>query len=278
MGDEIPADGKIVKATEFFVDTSLLTGESEPTRKLATDAETGRVHRGTHAVDGIATMVVTEVGDATEIGQLARSLLSTPEAGDRIERKLTISKERTPLQEKLAVLAGRISRVGYGAAAFIFVAELIRGIVKGAVFWPTTQPQAIAVASELLDYFLTMVIIIVVAGPEGLPMSVTVSLALAMRKMTRGQFCWSGNSSPARRSSSATVICTDKTGTLTEIKMRVERVECDPLSPAQGTRDGEWRAASSRPARLRSHSTGPAGTPTPLPRVKAGGERIRCSR
>ncbi|HEX3313287.1 MAG TPA: HAD-IC family P-type ATPase, partial [Gemmataceae bacterium] len=224
MGDEIPADGRIVKAAEFFVDTSLLTGESEPTRKLATDAETGRVNRGTHAVDGSATMVVTEVGDATEIGKLARSLSSTSDAGDRIERKLTISKERTPLQEKLADLAVLISRIGYGAAAFIFVAELVRGIVKGAVYWPTTQTDAIAVAGELLDYFITMVIIIVVAVPEGLPMSVTVSLALAMRKMTRANSLVR-QLIACETIGSATVICSDKTGTLTENKMRVESCE-----------------------------------------------------
>ena len=244
MGDEIPADGRIVKATEFFVDTSLLTGESEPTRKLVADDETGRVSRGTHAVDGIATMVVTEVGDATELGKLARSLSSAPETHDRIERKLTISKERTPLQEKLADLAGLISRIGYGAAAFIFVAELTRGILKGAIYWPTTQPQAIAVAGELLDYFITMVIIIVVAVPEGLPMSVTVSLALAMRKMTRANSLVR-QLIACETIGSATVICSDKTGTLTENKMRVERVESgDPandfderrgLSPSNST-------------------------------------------
>src|SRR6202020_1790143 len=91
-------------------------------------------------------------------------------------------------------------------------------------YWPTTQPQAIAVAGELLDYFITMVIIIVVAVPEGLPMSVTVSLALAMRKMTRANSLVR-QLIACETIGSATVICTDKTGTLTENKMRVERVE-----------------------------------------------------
>ena len=235
MGDEIPADGRIVKATEFFVDTSLLTGESEPSRKLVADSEKGRVQRGTQVVDGAATMLVTEVGEATELGKLARSLSPLTEAGDRIERKLTISKERTPLQQKLADLARTISRIGYAAAAFIFVAELIRGIVKGQVYWPTTEPQLLAVVGELLDYFITMVIIIVVAVPEGLPMSVTVSLALAMRKMTRANSLVR-QLIACETIGSATVICTDKTGTLTENKMRVERIEsCDPTS-ASGMR------------------------------------------
>ena len=83
MGDEIPADGQVVKASEFMVDTSLLTGESEPTRKLATDAETGRVNRGTHVVDGVATMLVTEVGDATELGQFSPQ----PVVGDDRSRR-----------------------------------------------------------------------------------------------------------------------------------------------------------------------------------------------
>jgi P-type Ca2+ transporter type 2C len=251
MGDEIPADGRIVKASEFMVDTSLLTGESEPTRKLVTDSESGRVNRGTHVVDGTAVMVVTEVGDATEIGKLARSLSAAPESKDRAERKRTIAKEQTPLQQKLADLAAFISRIGYTAAAFIFVAELIRGIVKGTVYWPTTEPQAIAVAGELLDYFITMVIIIVVAVPEGLPMSVTVSLALAMRKMTRANSLVR-QLIACETIGSATVICTDKTGTLTENKMRVERVE---------TSDGprERRGLSPPDGLPPSDSTSPEG-------------------
>src|SRR5205085_7634439 len=141
-------------------------------------------------------MLVTEVGDQTSLGQIARRL--SGDASDdearaedaagvkekRVRRKLTISKELTPLQEKLTNLAATISKVGYAAAVLIFLAEIIRGILSGDLFLPGTRngfgPDLLAVLSELLSYFVTMVIIIVVAVPEGLPMSVTISLALAM--------------------------------------------------------------------------------------------------
>src|SRR5262249_54088354 len=149
-------------------------------------------YRGTQVVDGVCHLIVTEIGDQTYLGQIARRL-SADSAGEdqaeseatRVKRKLTISKELTPLQQKLARLAGVISKVGYAAAALIFIAQLVRGLLAGDIFWPTDGAGLLNVLSELLNYFVTMVIIIVVAVPEGLPMSVTVSLALAMRKMTR---------------------------------------------------------------------------------------------
>ena len=198
-GDEIPADGRLLRATELFVDQSLMTGESEPVRKMPSRADDsadvpdqpGCLYRGTQVVDGVGAMLVTEVGDATALGQIARRLSAEEEDEEaapdseekRIKRKLTISKELTPLQQKLTKLADLISKVGYAAAVLIFVAQLIRGILSGEIHVPTSFADTIQVFSVLLDYFVLMVIIIVVAVPEGLPMSVTVSLALAMRKM-----------------------------------------------------------------------------------------------
>src|SRR5262249_39812030 len=135
------------------IDQSLLTGESEPVRKLACrpeDTSDGPdqppcVYRGTQVVDGAGQMVVTEVGDLTMIGQIARRLsadepdegeerLATADTeGDRIKRKLTVSKEQTPLQVKLTALAGTISKVGYAAALAIFLALLVRGVVTQEV-------------------------------------------------------------------------------------------------------------------------------------------------
>ena len=215
MGDEIPADGRVVKATELYVDQSLMTGESEPVRKTVRSRQStsqrpseapeqpGCLYRGTQVVDGAGQMLVTEVGDETYLGQIARRLSSSDErasesgpkrarptsrrrrARSAIQRKLTIDKNLTPLQLKLKHLAELISKVGYIAAILIFLAQLVRGILVGEVFVPRDSAQAVNVFGELLGYFVTMVIIIVVAVPEGLPMSVTVSLALAMRKMTR---------------------------------------------------------------------------------------------
>src|SRR5262245_30954256 len=194
MGDEIPADGRVLKATELYVDQSLMTGESEPVRKTprppddAADGpdRPGCLYRGTQVVDGVGQMIVAEVGDATYLGQIARRLSAETEEEetaadtqeDRVKRKLTISKELTPLQQKLTNLAALISKVGYIAAVLIFFAQLLRGILNGEIFLPGTKqdfgPDLLAVLSALLGYFVMMVIIVVVAVPEGLPMSVTV--------------------------------------------------------------------------------------------------------
>ena len=111
MGDEIPADGRLVKATDLYVDQSLMTGESEPVRKAARPPDDsaegpeqpGCLYRGTQVVDGVGQMLVTEVGDSTYLGQIARRLLAEEgeeeeEAGAadteerRVKHKLTISK------------------------------------------------------------------------------------------------------------------------------------------------------------------------------------------
>src|SRR5262245_20730235 len=150
MGDEIPADGRIRRANELYIDQSLMTGESEPVRKLARPDDDpadgpdhpGCVYRGTQVVDGAGQMVAAEVGDLTMIGQIARRL-SARARGDadapaapaahtgeaRVKKKLTVTKQETPLQVKLTALAGQISKVGYAAALAIFIALLVRGAV-----------------------------------------------------------------------------------------------------------------------------------------------------
>ncbi|MFO0864637.1 MAG: cation-translocating P-type ATPase [Gemmataceae bacterium] len=252
MGDEIPADGRILKATEMRIDQSLMTGESEAVKKTASrddDAahgpdHPGCVYRATQVVDGMGQMLVTDVGDATYLGQIARRLGGHPEEEEtddneelRVKRKLSISKELTPLQVKLQNLAGLISRVGYVAAAAIFLAEVARGLWVGEIYVPRNTDQAVSVFGELLSYFVTMVIVIVVAVPEGLPMSVTVSLALAMRKMTRANSLVR-QLVACETIGSATVICSDKTGTLTLNKMQVDRLFWDGKLLARG--QGDW--------------------------------------
>jgi P-type Ca2+ transporter type 2C len=275
MGDEIPADGRLLKAAELYLDQSLMTGESEAVRKQprpADDAAEGpdqpnNCYRGTQVVDGVGLLLVTDVGDATYLGQIARRLSAgadeeveaAPEgkpeaarAGEpegepgepkpatqeaRVKKKLTISKELTPLQEKLTNLADLISKVGYVAAVAIFLAQLGRGLWIGEIFWPATGAEFLNVLGELLGYFVTMVIIIVVAVPEGLPMSVTISLALAMRKMTRANSLVR-QLVACETIGSATVICSDKTGTLTQNKMRVERIAWNDSVAQRG--DAHW--------------------------------------
>ncbi|HEY7327716.1 MAG TPA: cation-translocating P-type ATPase [Gemmataceae bacterium] len=266
VGDEIPADGRLVKATDLYIDQSLMTGESEPVRKRSQPPQDsadgpdqpGCLYRGTQVVDGVGQMLVTEIGDSTALGQIARRLSAEEEeeeeesaaASDteerRVKRKLTISKELTPLQVKLKNLADLISNVGYIAAIAIFLALLGQGLYRHDVRWYPERPvplaagedqsteapmetrgQALLASSKaLLNYFVYMVIIIVVAVPEGLPMSVTVSLALAMRKMTRANSLVR-QLVACETIGSATVICSDKTGTLTQNKMQVVRVFWD---------------------------------------------------
>jgi P-type Ca2+ transporter type 2C len=242
-GDEISADGRIVKANELMIDQSLMTGESEPAKKRVqgdnsesdSTEHTGCVYRGTQVVDGLGQMIATNVGDDTMLGQIARRLSGeeawevVSESDSRVQRKLALSKEATPLQQKLTRLASSISRLGYIAAGAIFVVLLVRGLfftTPAEVFWPKTIPEALLVAKALLGYIVYMVIVIVVAVPEGLPMSVTVSLALAMRKMTRAN-ALVRQLVATETIGSATVICSDKTGTLTQNRMKVERIGID---------------------------------------------------
>jgi Ca2+-transporting ATPase len=242
MGDEIPADGRVVRANELLLDQSLMTGESEPVKKRAAGADDtsdspegpGCVFRATQVVDGVGQMVATNVGDDTMLGQIARRLAgedfeeqSQGESREaRVQNRLTISKASTPLQEKLAALAELISRIGYAAAVAIFLALLARGLWIGEVRLPGEgeglRQVLLADLRALLAYFLYMVIIIVVAVPEGLPMSVTVSLAIAWQRMSKANSLVR-QLVACETIGSATVICSDKTGTLTQNKMTVSR-------------------------------------------------------
>jgi Ca2+-transporting ATPase len=245
-GDEIPADGRLLHATDLLVNQSLMTGESLPVQKKPRphdDVGEGPddpacLYRGTQIVDGVGKLIVCAVGDATMIGQIARKLSADTdeddEAGEkdetRIKQKLTISKTLTPLQHKLTELADLISKVGYIAAVAIFLALIIRGLITEEL-----TSTLIGGVNYLLHAFVYMVIVIVVAVPEGLPMSVTVSLALAMRKMTRANSLVR-QLVACETIGSATVICSDKTGTLTQNKMQVDRVWTDGVL---GVRGGE---------------------------------------
>ena len=235
-GDEIPADGRLASGHDLRVDQSLLTGESEAVAKRPSPDDAGELDpenpdallRGTHVVDGMGEFTVLEVGDATMVGRIASRLGTPDEASDadrRVRNKLAFAHIETPLQGKLNDLAGLISKIGYAAALAIFAALLLRGsfvVEPREVFWPADRTELLSVVAKLLDYLVYMVIVIVVAVPEGLPMSVTVSLALAMRKMTRANALVK-QLVACETIGSATVICTDKTGTLTENKMTVVR-------------------------------------------------------
>ncbi|HPO14828.1 MAG TPA: calcium-translocating P-type ATPase, PMCA-type [Candidatus Hydrogenedentes bacterium] len=350
VGEEVPADGRLEEAVSLLIDEASMTGESVPVKKAAScnlgreDVQEGtyprdRLLRGTMIADGHGVMIVTAVGDATEIGKTARE--AAEEGG-----------EQTPLNIQLERLSKLIGVVGFGLAALTFAALTLRGVVHGEIALTSQQWTftAIAMASimaalvrvwlpiiydalellgkekdappwlekeglggwlmalgvggamlitsiaityfaslipssprewmparvgeEFLQFFMIAVTLIVVAVPEGLAMSVTLSLAYSMRKMTN-------SNTLVRRMhacetiGAATVICSDKTGTLTMNQMRVQEVDfpCLPspffVNVCENVSDGEQlviEAISSNTtanlSRIAGQATSPIGNPT----------------
>ena len=224
-GDEIPADGTLVEAVSLQVNEANLTGELMVNK--TTDPEhfddeatypSNAVMRGTTVTDGHGTMRVDRVGDATEIGKVARQ--STEQ-----------SDEKTPLNIQLEKLANLIGKVGFTIAILTFV--IFTGKDLYAYFTANTVEtweQWLEVAQIVLKYFMMAVTLIVVAVPEGLPMSVTLSLALNMRRMLRTNNLVR-KMHACETMGAITVICTDKTGTLTQNLMQVHEAQVDESNP-----------------------------------------------
>jgi Ca2+-transporting ATPase len=206
-GDAIPADGWLLASDELFSDESAFTGESEPVRKEAGE----RVLKGSFVTAGKGRMITGAVGDAAEMGVIAATL--------GIDHAT-----KTPLEVKLETLAGLISKFGYAMAILICSTLVIRGILLGDI-----TGLNLATANHLLQYFMLAVVIVVAAVPEGLPMSVALSLSLAMRKMTRAN-CLVRRLIACETIGSSTSVCTDKTGTLTKNQMEV--AESSVTAPA----------------------------------------------
>ena len=214
-GEEIPADGELLEAVSLQINESNLTGEPVVT-KTTVEADfdeeatyaSNRVMRGTTVVDGHGVMRVEFVGDATEIGKVARQ--STEQ-----------TTEPTPLNIQLTKLANLIGKIGFSVAGLAFAIFFIKDVVLVYDFASFhTFEQWLPALKATLQYFMMAVTLIVVAVPEGLPMSVTLSLALNMRRML------STNNLVRKMHAcetmgAITVICTDKTGTLTQNLMQV---------------------------------------------------------
>ena len=224
-GDEIPADGTLVEAVSLQVNEANLTGELMVNK--TTDPEhfddeatypSNAVMRGTTVTDGHGTMKVDRVGDTTEIGKVARQ--STEQ-----------SDEKTPLNIQLEKLANLIGKVGFTIAILTFV--IFTGKDLYAYFTANTVEtweQWLEVAQIVLKYFMMAVTLIVVAVPEGLPMSVTLSLALNMRRMLKTNNLVR-KMHACETMGAITVICTDKTGTLTQNLMQVHEAQVDESNP-----------------------------------------------
>ena len=197
-GDAVPADGWLIASDAFSSDESAFTGESEPVAKDREDP----VLKGSFVTAGKGRMITGAVGDSAQMGVIAASL--------GIDHATA-----TPLEQKLEALAGIISRFGYTMGILILVSLSIRGILLGELTGLNLETL-----NHILHYLMIAVAIIVVAVPEGLPMSVALSLSLAMRKMTRAN-CLVRKLIACETIGSATTICTDKTGTLTKNQMEV---------------------------------------------------------
>ena len=226
-GDEVPADGQLFESTDLQVDESSLTGEPITTKEclplspsIATphsDFESKKekensdeaypkdmLLRSSMVMGGTGRYVVSAVGDETEIGHVARQATE-------------LTGVKTPLNIQLDKLAKMISKVGGGLSIAAFFAFLIHDLLTNNL-WHTTD--YLSMVEVVLRYFMMAVTLIVMAVPEGLPMAVTLALALNMRRMLK-----SNNLVRKLQASetmgAVTVICTDKTGTLTENRMTV---------------------------------------------------------
>ena len=222
-GEEVPADGELLEAVSMQVNESSLTGEpmvEKTTDPAHFDKEatypSNHVMRGTTVVDGHGVMEVLHVGDATEIGKVARQ--ATEE-----------SNEKTPLNIQLERLANLIGKVGFIVAALAFIGftwhELHNYLAAHTVNGMT---EYLEIAKILLHNFMMAVTLIVVTVPEGLPMSVTLSLALNMRRMLATNNLVR-KMHACETMGAVTVICTDKTGTLTQNRMQVYETNFDTL-------------------------------------------------
>ena len=219
VGDEIPADAKLIKSVNLQVDESALTGEPIATKSLTPDSQAGKpkdgaaypediILRSTMVMNGHGEAVVTAIGDETEIGKVAR-------------KSTEVTHTKTPLNIQLGKLASLISKVGSAVAVAAFVIFLVHDILTNDI-WHTSN--YFGMAQIILNYFMMAVTLIVMAVPEGLPMAVNLALALNMRRMLK-----SNNLVRKLQASetmgAVTVICTDKTGTLTQNKMKVNDIK-----------------------------------------------------
>ncbi len=198
-GDAVPADGRIVEAHELAVDMSALTGESQPVSRTDQPVEPGTapldarncVFMGTSVVRGSAKAVVFATGVTTELGRVYRLTAEQP-------------PEPSPLQRQVADMARRVAAIAIAAGALVFALRVLTG-------------------NAAVDSFVFALAVMVALVPEGLPATLSVSLAVGVRRMAAHQALIK-RLAAVEALGSTTVICTDKTGTLTKAEMTTQQV------------------------------------------------------
>ena len=212
VGDEVPADGELIVCNDLQINESTLTGEPVTEKSLEGGGDGAYprnvILRSTMVMNGRGEFVVTAVGDATEIGKVAKK--STEQ-----------TSVETPLHMQLDKLAKMISKVGSVVSVAAFFIFLIHDILTNPAWG---GKDYFYMAEIVLKYFMMAVTLIVMAVPEGLPMAITLSLALNMRRMLKLNNLVR-KLHACETMGAVTVICTDKTGTLTQNKMQVSALE-----------------------------------------------------
>ena len=260
-GDEVPADGTLFDAVGMQVDESSLTGEPMAEKEAASSQNQGKNYnhdqgayprdmllRSSMVMAGTGRYVVSAVGDETEIGHVARQATE-------------LTSVQTPLNIQLTRLAKLISKVGGTVSTLCFVTFLVHDLLTNSL-WHTAD--YLGMAEVVLRYFMMAVTLIVMAVPEGLPMAVTLALALNMRRMLK-----SNNLVRKLQASetmgAVTVICTDKTGTLTENRMTVVEMRNERNEGNEGNERNEGNGVSPELVKaiaLNTTATHEVGNPT----------------
>lgn len=216
-GMEIPADGQLLEAVSLNIDESTLTGEPMA-HKTTVEADfdpdatfpSDHAMRGTKVMEGHGVMRVTAVGDHTENGKVFEAA--------RIDDHI-----KTPLDEQFDKLGRLITRCAYAVAVAIVIGRVIMYVTSTPFEWMSFM-------AYLLQTFMIAVTLVVVSVPEGLPMAVTLALAYSMRRMLKTNNLVR-KLHACETMGATTVICTDKTGTLTQNQMRVSAMKISDTIP-----------------------------------------------
>lgn len=230
-GEEVPADSELLEATSLHMDESTLTGEpmcgksvDEKDFDKAATYPTNHVMKGTKVMEGHGICRVLAVGDKTEQGKVFEAV----QIDDSV---------RTPLNEQLDGLSDWITKVSYGFAALIVIGRIIMYFVTNGTDCFGSMEQVAPFIAYVLQTLMIAVTLVVVAVPEGLPMAVTLSLAYSMRRMLKTNNLVR-KMHACETMGATTVICTDKTGTLTQNLMSVDEMKIYGDTPNEVINEG----------------------------------------